>query len=74
MNKTAEAFDELVGQLDEPPSNAVFDFGKMLERVLRRETNRPVDTGAGFSQFDLWAKHKGREFYITVKLARSSMN
>ena len=73
MNKT-ETVQELAGLLEEPPSNAVFEFGKMLERALRRETNRPVDTGAGFNQFDLWAKYEGREFYITVKMARGSMN
>lgn len=73
MDKT-EIVQELSGMLEEPPSNAVFEFGKMLERALRRETNRPVDTGAGFNQFDLWAKYQGREFFITVKLARSSMN
>lgn len=73
MDKT-EIVQELLGHLKDPPSNDVFEFGKFLEKTLRRETNNPVDTGAGFNQFDLWAKYGGREFYITVKLARSSMN
>ena len=72
--KRDETFYEIAPQVLDAPNDSVFEFGKMLASILRKETNMPVDTGAGFNEFDLWAKYKGREFFIAVKLANKSMN
>lgn len=74
MSNKDNAFYEIAPTVEDAPSEAVFEFGRWLQGLLADKTGSGVDTGAGFNQFDLWAKRNGVEFFITVKLARKSMN
>jgi len=66
--------NELVDSLEEAPDRSVMDFGYWLKQLLAEKTGEAVDTGAGFNAFDLWVKYKGREFFVTVKQTKHSMN
>lgn len=74
MSDKDNAFCELAPTVENAPSDAVFEFGRWLQGLLADNTGDAVDTGAGFNEFNLWAKRNGVEFFITVKLARKSMN
>ena len=74
VNTREEIFKDLAEQLPETPDKSVMDFGYWLKELLVEKTGEAVDTGAGFNAFDLWVKHNGQEFFVTVKQTKHSMN
>lgn len=73
-DKLQQQMDDAVESmnLENAPDDRVYAFGRWLSGVLREQTGEPVDTGAGFDAFDLWAKKDGTEFYITVALSKAT--